>query len=74
MVNSMKETAAVETEAKSNECRDAAATRIREMSKGVKLGGIKLKELVNEGRGESGRRDVLCAPGWNMTEDLERDR
>lgn len=27
-----------------------AALRIREMSKGVKLGGIKIKELVNEGR------------------------
>jgi prevent-host-death family protein len=28
----------------------AAAQRIREMSKGVKLGGIKIKKLVNEGR------------------------
>lgn len=28
----------------------AAAQRIREMSKGVTLGGIKIKDLINEGR------------------------
>jgi prevent-host-death family protein len=28
----------------------AAARRIREMSKGVTLGGLKIKDLINEGR------------------------
>ena len=28
----------------------AAAQRIREMSKGVTLGGLKIKDLINEGR------------------------
>jgi prevent-host-death family protein len=28
----------------------AAAQRIREMSKGVTLGGFKIKDLINEGR------------------------
>ncbi|MBV9785149.1 MAG: type II toxin-antitoxin system prevent-host-death family antitoxin [Acidisphaera sp.] len=32
------------------DARDAAR-RIREMSKGVTLGGLKIKDLINEGRG-----------------------
>jgi antitoxin (DNA-binding transcriptional repressor) of toxin-antitoxin stability system len=32
------------------EAARAAAQRIRAMSKGVKLGGLKIKDLINEGR------------------------
>jgi len=40
----MKETLAVESKAEFSELRDAVAQRIREMSKGIKLGGTKIKE------------------------------
>jgi prevent-host-death family protein len=38
------------TGAVSREEARAAAERIREMSKGVTLGGLKVKDLINEGR------------------------
>ena len=34
----------------SREMARAAAQRIREMSRGVTLGGLKIKDLINEGR------------------------
>jgi Uncharacterised protein family (UPF0175) len=43
-------TAAQEKAPERHELARAAAQGIREMSKGVKLGGLKIKDLINEGR------------------------